>query len=460
MRKIEVGYHNEFDFIVRDAKTGKIKQEVKAYNIILNRFWDLFLGSVTTSSARCFAHIAFGSGTAVPAIGDTNLGSRIGSKAMANRTLDWSTTEVDGIIKVKGNVRLEAADYVGSNISEVGISDNGTTLVTKSLLKDANGNPIAIVKTASDVIDIYATFYVNVPKNMATWGEYTSTNGGIGAYLTFNNYLSYSTSSGSKGYFKNEAEDIVVWKRPSIAMSIPNKNIVFTVPTLTAGEGNVGGLIGFEIAYDFRISIPISAFVQPTIIKEVIGTGDGVTKDFQNVFGRIINNANLKTYVDDVISADVSYDYEFGRIGGYYHERMIFTKDAATKALIYENLDAIKYPIGRYRVGRFKIYATDDLNDWGEILYSYAGSFSTNTWPAPANAKRYNIVAPLYDGETALFTYIDSSVNADKHIHFGTAPAVGKTIALTYDTACIAKDDAHVINGISFTLNFNEYTPA
>jgi len=196
MRKIEVGYHNEFDFIVRDAKTGKIKQEVKAYNIILNRFWDLFLGSVTTSSARCFAHIAFGSGTAVPAIGDTNLGSRIGSKAMANRTLDWSTTEVDGIIKVKGNVRLEAADYVGSNISEVGISDNGTTLVTKSLLKDANGNPIAIVKTASDVIDIYATFYVNVPKNMATWGEYTSTNGGIGAYLTFNNYLSYSTSSG------------------------------------------------------------------------------------------------------------------------------------------------------------------------------------------------------------------------------------------------------------------------
>lgn len=65
---------------------------------------------------------------------------------------------------VRKKIVLLPGDYVGQRITEVGFAsyDSRTSLMTHSMLKDSEGNQIAILKTATDVITIYGTFYLTV----------------------------------------------------------------------------------------------------------------------------------------------------------------------------------------------------------------------------------------------------------------------------------------------------------
>ena len=63
MKNIEVGLHNEFEIVVTDAKTGKVKQTARAENIILNKLWDSYF-----TDYRKFNNIHFGSGSATPTL--------------------------------------------------------------------------------------------------------------------------------------------------------------------------------------------------------------------------------------------------------------------------------------------------------------------------------------------------------------------------------------------------------
>lgn len=59
---------------------------------------------------------------------------------------------------------LSPSDYVGARITEVGFgySTSSGSAVTHSMLKDSEGNQIAIEKTDTDVLTIYATFYLTL----------------------------------------------------------------------------------------------------------------------------------------------------------------------------------------------------------------------------------------------------------------------------------------------------------
>lgn len=95
-------FHNEFDFIIRDSRTGDIKRTAKAYNIILDGFWT----ALFTDTADVLDYIHFGTGIATPVASDVKLGTWLGYKTTTVLEKDFSTYMTDGVIKARRSIRL------------------------------------------------------------------------------------------------------------------------------------------------------------------------------------------------------------------------------------------------------------------------------------------------------------------------------------------------------------------
>ena len=153
---IKTSLHNRFDLVVTDAKTGEVKQRATSYNIILDYYFEYLIARSTGKLS--YMHVGTGTGT----LSQTRreLFAYLGSKR----------TEVVEVVKayptsyIRKKIVLLPGDYVGQRITEVGFAsyDSRTALMTHSMLKDSEGNQIAILKTATDVITIYGTFYLTV----------------------------------------------------------------------------------------------------------------------------------------------------------------------------------------------------------------------------------------------------------------------------------------------------------
>lgn len=164
---LRANIHNRFDIEVLDAATGDVKQRAQALNLICDVFWTK-LFHVTSNKwcpdAYIFRSILFGSGSGTPAASDTALFNLLGYRLVGGTNepaITYSANERTGIFTVQATGTLEASDNVGDTITEVGIGYDTSHCVTHALLQDMNGNPISITKTATDVIKIYATFFVH-----------------------------------------------------------------------------------------------------------------------------------------------------------------------------------------------------------------------------------------------------------------------------------------------------------
>jgi hypothetical protein len=149
----KVNLHNRFDIEVRDAVTGDLKQEATAYNIVLDQMYTRLCGGSTY-----FVNIHFGTGAGTVVATRTSLFTHLGTKTAVNEEL----IKAIPVSSWKRKIVLNPEEYVGSTITEVGIAfgATATNLVTHAMLKDAEGNPISITKTDTDVITIFATVFV------------------------------------------------------------------------------------------------------------------------------------------------------------------------------------------------------------------------------------------------------------------------------------------------------------
>lgn len=156
--KLSVGakIHNRFDFYINDKPVayGESKYQVgMGENIVLNQMY-------TRLCARSsyFVNIHFGTGTGTLSAARTSLFTHLGTKTAVNdaQSKAWPTSYW------RQKIVLNPEEYVGSALSEVGVAFGATStnLVTHALIKDINGNPITLTKTALDVVTIYATVYV------------------------------------------------------------------------------------------------------------------------------------------------------------------------------------------------------------------------------------------------------------------------------------------------------------
>lgn len=330
--KFNASIHNRFDIEVVDAKTGEIKQRAQAENVICKNYWKY----IWWSQENTYQYVSIGSGDGVPSANDTTLFTHIAaikSDKISNIKINDTT------YSFKDKITLNDSQYIGNTIREIGLSNGNGELKTHAMLQDMNGNPISILKTGTDVINIYATIFLHFTNtNGVTFIETSPTTpydfyrgiAGFGLLLrptVFNfrtiykgiNSQSYVGASFSQTHYPSNLE----------------KYVTFTAPRLPFANGNFpGGLteIVLEGYYGSKcqdIVIPVSAFYAgDDIIGEPVGTGDGIITDFATDF---IQASNIKVYVNGVLQASgVTFDAASNTISNNIH----FAEAPASGAVI------------------------------------------------------------------------------------------------------------------------------
>ena len=477
---IKIDIHNKFDIVVKDAKTGKIKNEYVGHNILLNQFWTRY---ISANNKTCLSYIHFGSGTTAPVSTNTKLTTPVGSKASANASTDTSKWSTEGLITVKKTCRLDAAEHVGSSISEVGFAYSSATtgnLVTHATIKDENGNPLTILKKDGDIIDIYATFYFKIGYVSADI-EFClfdgSTDKNLPAMLCCVHAFSGSTYAGfpyagvskmrtrQPNGTQSKATDYGVNRVLNIAFDTANKKVTYTIPDIVAGECNLAGGICSLAFLDAVIKVPTTNFSQPVIVKEVLGTGDGVTKDFETDFGYILSNGTFKVFVNDVeVSATAEYGQGLAKSNIspdiiYLNESLDAVGGNFGTTIAFENPYYTKYGISSINCRYTTIYTSDDAITWTQAAQRTSSTFADLEIPAENQSKRY-FKCVSTSGTSMAVQYVTSTAfAAAKNVHLTEAPASGATVACTYQPDVIAKDSSHMLKNISIALTFNEYAP-
>lgn len=164
-----VALHNKFEATLVD-KDGKVKQRAVAENVVLNSWYTAMNTANTTP--KMFG-IIIGTGTGTPAITDTALFQRLGSK---NGTI--SNVKILGDNQYSMTVTVTFTESEGNGLlTEVGVGvaadyyyASGTPY-THAMFTDAEGSTIAIEKTDTDRLTIVATLYLSItyPSSIIPW---------------------------------------------------------------------------------------------------------------------------------------------------------------------------------------------------------------------------------------------------------------------------------------------------
>lgn len=182
--KIEAGVkvRNVFNFQVRDKDTGAIKETYQAFNTVTEELLRMLV-----SDGYFLNYIHFGTGTGTTSPSDVALFTHLGYKVANGPSPTVFDYELP-LLSVTKNIRLNAEEYVGARITEVGFSGSSAStsgLQTHALIVDSEGAPISIVKSATDIIDIYATVFFDVSDpsgdlaGAAYWRKYSNDIDGV-----------------------------------------------------------------------------------------------------------------------------------------------------------------------------------------------------------------------------------------------------------------------------------------
>lgn len=473
---IKVELHNKWDVVVTNTKTGKIKKG-QGKNIVLNAFWARYISS---SSATSLSYIHVGEGTATPVPTNTKLTTPFASYASANEVIDTSKWKSDGYITRQLSCRIEANTQVGKTISEVGFAYSGTTtgnLVTHSLIKDMNGNALTITIGADEVVDIFGTVFfkigwrLNAGKAGFTYDSLINN--------AFVHRLICKTSWGNTNttltafWFKNcIIYDSTLPPGQSFAFSpsynVASKKVTYGIGDVAIGSHNyAGGILGINLE-GLIVLLPQTGFLQPPLVKEVIGTGDGIAKDFSTKFGFLLDNSTFVAYVNDVevvATADYNMPVKTQNLVNFV-EYMESTDGALNNGgasygsgAIFRNPWHQKLGIDSFTCATSRIYASEDGQTWIEV--GVRTSTSQGTVAVPSQYKNYEYWKVV--NTNGAYFYVTSINSADlsnwNNIHLASMPAIGDTISVTYQPNVIAKDASHTLKNVSVSLTFAEYTP-
>lgn len=130
----------ELSVVVRDETTGTIKQSFKVPNLVVTVGKQYIASRMAGTAATVMSHMAIGTGTATPVVGDTTLGIEAGRVALSSFTASTNT--------VTATATFPAGTGTGA-ITEAGIlnaASAGTMLcrTTFPVVNKAAGDSIAI----------------------------------------------------------------------------------------------------------------------------------------------------------------------------------------------------------------------------------------------------------------------------------------------------------------------------
>lgn len=487
--KNKIGIHNRFDVEVIDAKTGKVKQKAVGYNVICNNLWSRML-----SRQLYNRYIHYGSGTGTPSASDTSLFHFVGYIEPQTANDVYTDKHADGYISLQRKVVLSETVAVGVTLTEVGIAyDTGAnSLSTHALLRDMNGNPISIVKTNTDIVNIYATIYVHFSTSehiwysglVSDWGRYQPSSILFGT-MVFSNYL-YNRIFASHGVTKTTIAGIDFGTAYTLDTAL--KKVTWGPFRFTADVGNANGIQMFMLSFTDSSSNtpPVSpryttmiveaggTEIPPTEIEnESVAVGDGTTTKFATKFDcpynatvyvngvakttgvsirKLPSISELGSYIvtlDDnstdqnhcVISPSIPIDGSRWDGNGYHFPTIFYNP-------FYNDVGLTTITCGGNTGAYLK--ASNDLVTWTDISYGTLASDARNY--------KYYKFQPGSGAYTSSNTSRVSSggLYDGKNIIFDTPPADGDVITISYTTDCVPKDAEHVFD-LTITWQFGEY---
>lgn len=487
---IELGLHNRFDIEVLDASTGEVRKRACAFNVICDNLWNVYLQN---NDGNYFKYIHYGDGEGTPSSSDTQLFSLVGYKEVTGGQTQWD--RVSGVYARTQQIQLNASDAVGETLTEVGVAYGtaASTLCTHAMLKDMNGNPISIVKTDLDVINIYATIFVHYrPEgyedgsifimNYSSWGNsllqgLAGVYRGSGVYLgrvMYGKYPQFNKASSAGELLLNGSS---VNSTASRSVDMSKKTLTLTAPRLNTGDMNMEGIRAILISSYYHSSSYWNQYMYPALVlvtgrgwypnsritDEPVGSGDGATKDFKLNFEFA---KNLTLYIDGNEYTEVSVEYAPNTADNWelYMEYLHPDSTEDLKIPYYfasrnqSTVDKVYYnpmhEIGVSKISGYKafnLYASNNLIDW-ELL----GSGTRISIPEAYVHYKYWKHEELDPSGGYLTEVLPVNSFTGKTLHLLEAPPEGSVITASYDCDCIAKDADHVFD-MSVTLHFGEY---
>lgn len=467
--KNKVLIHNRFDIEVRDSVTNELKKSVVAYNIVLNQMYTRLCGG-----SEYFANIHFGSGSGSLSPTRTSLFSHLGTKTAVDDTLIKSIP----LSTWKRKIVFNPEEYVGSTISEVGVAFGATStnLVTHSLLKDSEGNPISIVKTDTDVITIYATVFVTFDNSNPSLVYI-----GMPSGNALVNYLIGGGSAPTGAFSLNDtflanarlgSTSDVTWTADTANKQ--RKTNVLRFGT-TVGNGHVKFL---EFANVFSLEFPNSSVFNGQSYEGVnLGVGDGVKDAFQ-IPSANIKDGSLTLKINGVLTNDFNV-FEFLGYRSYrsvalfgtdsYVQRLKISRNGNVLCVISQNCAYVQVfdrssgswirrpntPTATSYVSRVRV--SDDGNtvvtyhDYMVYVYRWDGSsWTTSTISTSANGGMaingdgtILLISYQYSGNAKVFDWNGTTwVLRSATLSIGTSGSYGCTISQDGNTIAIANNTA------------------
>lgn len=467
--------HNRWDVEVVDAATGEVKQRARGFNVICNGWWSVI------PNGGSISYIVYGRGSGTPAATDTALFDRIGSKSVTGSNYYDASTLSQEFVSWQYSVQLAPADAVGETITEVGLSGNAT-LLTHAMLEDMNGNPISITKTATDIVNIYATVFLHLTTDRYANGKIRITNsvnwmrgsgfwdGYLGVRLCQSIYYGNAEFAGHR----------------SVSYDPATKTTTLLFNQFSASSANVdGGALCLYFGYLPNTSTKNCYLVlfpagKSQILNEAIGTGDGSTQKFKTKFAF---PTDATVYVDGVAQASgvtvvadhptmaallnrfcaqiavVTNPHKLAPLkdGALTNNNRII--DAGETMILEKMMDGLVIDwlvLGlASSAGDVTIWASDDLETWTDVGSTMSSTYRW-TIPAPYNAAKYYKIKNNKNSSIELEGGARSGYDSYA-IRFDTPPAAGAVITADYKTPMIPKDDNHLMD-VSMTVTFGEYT--
>lgn len=330
---------NIYDFILIDKKTNRVKQKVTSYNLITNDFWNNQQKEVRVDG---WGHVygqeiaprglSLGSGKGTPSETDTHLFSKLWSMEYPN-SIDRKLSED----KKAGSVVMKYifpanASYIGT-ITEAGLTmrEHGSVLASHCMLKDAEGNPLSIEKTANDKLEVVVT--VSIRLQDSNDFKFIPLNKGHISSLYFQmgtNYdghfyadgLFYSTTMGllrnrQPKYYSIDYNTDYGLGKTNASKTYDIKKLIFHTQRMEAAVGNNHYYFCLSINGIGYYTLPNEKiFPSYNITKINIGVGDGETLSFKNPLNYFKKNTDIiyingqpkKRNVDYTIDSDNNFD--------------------------------------------------------------------------------------------------------------------------------------------------------
>lgn len=176
--RASVRLHNHFHIELRDARSRSLVREAEAYNVVTNEGRKALArnGTLYTSAMNFMAGVVVGSGTSAPAPTDATLAQQrsyaeTATSAQVGSYTQYMADEANQVWWMRRKYQF-AETVANYTLGEVGLynayNPNGQsannsspyTVYTRALFRDANGNPITITKTGSQIMTITATVYL------------------------------------------------------------------------------------------------------------------------------------------------------------------------------------------------------------------------------------------------------------------------------------------------------------